>query len=161
LQRALERILFEEFMASLSTGKGMSQQTLFPVTLQFTPQDTAILKELQNALRFLGFDMEEFGENTFILNGTPSGLNNNDMKDVLDNIIENYKQQSAGSTDQKTVNLAKTMAANMAGRQKQNMEPEEVNALIDRLFSTKAPEISPDGKAVVRIISLNEIEDKF
>ncbi len=161
LRRAMERILFEEFMASLKSGKGMSQQTLFPVTLQFSPQETAILKELQNDLRFLGFDMEEFGENTFILNGTPTGLNNNDMKDVLDNIIENYKQQSAGAATQKTVNLAKTMAVNMAGRHKQKLEPEEVNALIDRLFATKAPEVSPDGKAVVRIIGLNEIEDKF
>ncbi|MCB2222284.1 MAG: DNA mismatch repair endonuclease MutL [Bacteroidetes bacterium] len=161
MQRAMERILFEEFLASLKSGKGISQQTLFPVTLQFTPQETAIIKELQTDLRYLGFDMEDFGENSFILNGTPSGLNNNDMKDVLDNIIENYKQQSAGAAVQKTVNLAKTMAVNMAGRHAYRMEPEEVNALIDRLFATKAPEISPDGKAVVRIIGLNEIEDKF
>jgi DNA mismatch repair protein MutL len=161
LQRAMERILFEEFLASLRSGKGMSQQILFPVTLQFSPQETAIIKELQTDLRYLGFDMEDFGENTFILNGTPNGLNNNDMKDVLDNIIENYKQQSAGAAVQKTVNLAKTMAVNMAGRHPIKMEPEEVNTLIDRLFATEAPEISPDGKAVVRIIGLNEIEDKF
>lgn len=161
LQRALERILFEDFVNALKTGKGMSQQTLFPVTLQFTPQEAAILNEIQNDLRQLGFDMEAFGDNSFILNGTPGGLNNTDMKDVLDNIIENYKKQSAGAATQKTVNLAKSMAVNMAGRQKQKMEPEEVNALIDKLFATAAPEVSPDGKAVVRIIGLNEIEDKF
>ena len=161
MQRAMERILFEEFLSSLRSGKGMSQQTLFPVTLQFTAQEAAILKEIQNNLRHLGFDMEEFGDNSFILNGTPTGLNNTDMKDVLDNIIENYKQESAGTTTLKTVNLAKTMAVNMAGRHKWNLEPEEVNALIDRLFATEAPESSPDGKAVVRIINLSEIEDKF
>lgn len=160
-RRAWERILFEEFIGSLQSGKGLSQQSLFPLTLQFPANDAAILIEINDDLRLLGFDIEEFGDNTFILNGTPADLNNTDMKDVLDYIIEDFKKNLKNKHVDTKVALAKSMAVNMAGRQKGSLGEKEVNTLIDRLFATKIPDTSPDGKPVVRIIAREEIENKF
>jgi DNA mismatch repair protein MutL len=160
-QRASERIYFEEFIKSLENQSGISQQSLFPVTFQFSPTDAGILRELKPELKQLGFDLNEFGENTFILNGTPADLNNTHIKDVLDGIIENFKNEVKGGKIDKKVNLAKSMAINLANRQKDSLEREEILALIDKLFATGAPEVSPDGKPVVRMILLNEIENMF
>jgi DNA mismatch repair protein MutL len=160
-QRAMERILFEEFLQSLESGKGFSQQLLFPETVQFDTTDTEILKGLLDELKVLGFDMEFFGNNSYIINGTPSILNNSEVKDVLDNMIENVKKNQDAAKIDKKVNLAKSMAANMAFRHNTEMGPEEIKSLINRLFSTKAPEVSLDGKPVVRIVTMEELDQKF
>lgn len=160
-QRALERIHFEACLKSLESGKGMSQQQLFPVTVQLSAIDSDILKDIRPDLRLLGFDIEDFGENAFIINGTPAEMNNTDARDVLDSIIENIKRNISEVKIDKKVNLARTMAVNMAVRHKLRFQPEEIKSLINRLFATKAPETSPDGKPVVKIISSEELEQKF
>jgi DNA mismatch repair protein MutL len=160
-QRALERIFFEDCLESLRSGKGMSQQHLFPQTVQMSAQDAEILQEIRNDLRLLGFDIEDFGHNTFIIRGTPVELNNTHIKDVLDSIVEQIKRNAGGVSIDKHLTLARSMAVNMAFRHKKNLFPEEVKSLIDRLFATKAPETSPDGKPVVQVIASEEIRQKF
>jgi DNA mismatch repair protein MutL len=160
-QRAFERIYFDAFSKYLEKQTGSSQQSLFPVAIQFSSADAEIIKELKPELNCLGFDLNEFGDNTFILNGTPSDLNNAPAKDVLESIIENFKKEVKGGKTDKKVNLAKSMAVSLANRQNCNLEREEIMVLIDKLFATGAPEVSPDGRPVVRMILLNEIEEMF
>lgn len=160
-QRAMERILFEEYLARLEQGKGISQQTLFPLTLNFPADDMEILNAIQPELNSLGFDMEPFGPGSFIILGYPPQMNNPDVKDVLDNIIENIKKNLNTEKINKNLYLAQTMAAHMAFRHKGQLQKEEIKSLIDRLFATDAPEVSPDGKPVVRIITLDELNQKF
>lgn len=160
-QRALERIYFEECYHSLESGKGISQQHLFPITIQLSAHDAELLRETRKELALLGFDIGDFGDHSFIINGTPAELNNTDVKDVLDSILENIKRDIQEIKIDKKVSLARTMAVNMAFRHKTNLQQEEIKSLINRLFATKSPETSPDGKPVVRIISLEELEQKF
>jgi DNA mismatch repair protein MutL len=160
-QRALERIFYEELLQSLESGKGSTQQLLFPETIQFNASDSEVIRNILDELNTLGFNIEHFGDNAYIINGAPSILNNTEIKDVLDNLVENVKKQQPSATLDKKVNLARSMAVNMAFRHVNDLAPEEIKSLINRLFSTKAPESSPDGKPVVRIISMEEIEEKF
>jgi len=160
-RRALERIFFEELIKNLESGKGHSQQLLFPETIQLSGGDAAILEEINIELKKFGFDISDFGNNTFIINGVPGTLNNDDVKDVLDNIIENARKNQKLAVIDKSVNLARSMAVNMAIRHTAKMNREEIKSLINRLFACKAPEVSPDGKPVVRLISINELEQKF
>lgn len=160
-QRALERIYFEDCLRSLESGKGLSQQNLFPQTIQLSAVDAEILNSLMGDLHLLGFDIDDFGNNAFIINGTPAEMNNNDVKDVLDSIIENVKNNIGEIKIDKKVSLARSMAVNMAFRHAAILKAEEIKSLIDRLFATKAPESSPDGKPVVRIISFDELREKF
>ncbi len=160
-QRAYERILFEGFLESLSSGKGISQQQLFPETVRFSAGDAEILKEIMDDLKVLGFDIDEFGDNTFIINGAPADLNKAAGVDILENIIENYKKNLKDFNIDKKVNLARSMAMNMAVRYGRKLHQDEIKSLINQLFACKVPEVSPDGKPIVRIITLDELEDKF
>ena len=160
-RRAHERILFERFLQSLNSGKGLSQQHLFPATLQFSAGDTEILKSILDDLKILGFDLEEFGENTFIVNGTPADMQNDSVNDLLENIIENYKKQLKTLKIDKKINLARSLAVNMAIGDDKRMEHEEIMSIIERLFACKVPEVSPDGKPIVRILTIEEFNGMF
>ena len=160
-RRALERIHFENMMQYARTGKGSPQKLLYPEKVELSGGDAAILDDLKEELKHFGFEIEHFGSNTYIITGAPTELNNSNPKDVLDSIIENARKQQKGAVMDKSVNLAKSMAVNMAIRQTKEYSKEEIKSLIDRLFACKAPEVSPDGKPVVRIISFEELEQKF
>ncbi|MEZ5082045.1 MAG: DNA mismatch repair endonuclease MutL [Bacteroidales bacterium] len=160
-QRAMERIYFEQFLSTMEAGRGNSQQTLFPLTLHYSSQESEILKFIEKDLKKLGFEIEYFGNNSFIVHGTPAELNNPDTKDVLDSIIDNVKKsQDEVKIDRKSV-IAKQLAVNMAFRHKGKLEKEEIKSLINRLFATKVPEVTPNGKPIVKIMSFEEIDQKF
>ncbi len=160
-QRALERIFYEDCLRSLESGRGLSQQHLYPQTIQLSALDAGVLSDILQEVRLLGFDIDPFGNNSFIVNGTPAQLNNEEVKDVLDSIIENTKRNIGEVKIDKKTALARSMAMNMAIRHARNLKPEEIKSLIDRLFATRSPESSPDGKPVVRIVSSEEIRQKF
>ena len=160
-QRAHERILFERFLTKLEAQKGTSQQQLFPVTVQFSTSDAEILKEIMDELKVLGFDIEEFGENTFIVNGNPAEMNNRNIKGVLEGIIENFKKHLKELAKDKKVNLARSMAVNLSIKQGRKLQAEEIRSLIDQLFACKMPEVSPDGKPTLRILTMNYLDEKF
>ena len=160
-RKAFERILFEHLMNSFSKGSGMSQQQLFPSILRFSPGDSAIIKSLMPELRILGFDLEEFGTHTFIVNGIPVELNNTDINDVLENVIENFKKNQRDLISDKKINLARSLAIQMAAGKEKKLEQEEMISIIDRLFACKVPEVSPDNKPVVRVLSMDDIGELF
>ncbi len=160
-KRAHERILFEDFLACLTAGKGMSQQQLFPQTAEFSAGDAEILRTLQDELKILGFDIDEFGDNTFIIRGVPTDLNNSAPGDVLESIIEGFKKNISNIHSDKKINLARSMAVKLAAGYGKKLEREEMNSLIDRLFACKIPDVSPDGKPIVKVITLEELNQKF
>ncbi len=160
-QRAYERIYFEEFISVLESGKGVSQQLLFPETVQVSGGDAQIIMDLFSELRRIGFDLEEFGENTFIVHGVPSNLNNQPVNDVLEDVIESFKTNQKELAANKRINLARSMAIRLASAMIGKLQPEEMMALAGRLFACSLPDVSPDGKPVVKIISLNDLDLMF
>jgi DNA mismatch repair protein MutL len=102
--------------------------------------------------------MEEFGENTFIFHGLPVRMNNHTIDYVLEDIIENFKKNQKELIADKRINLARSMAINMAAGMNGKLKKEEMMAVIDRLFACKVPDVSPDGKPVLKIMSMNEME---
>jgi DNA mismatch repair protein MutL len=160
-QRVYERIYYEEFMSSFESGKGVSQQLLFPATFQVSAGDAEIVRSIFAELRILGFDLEGFGDNTFIIHGMPSHLNNHAVHDVLEDIIENFKKNQKELIADKRINLARSIAVNMAVAANGKLMKEEMIALIDRLFGCKVPDVSPDGKPIVKIVTMNDIELLF
>lgn len=160
-QRAYERIYFEEFISVLESGKGVSQQLLFPETVQVSGGDAQIIIDIFSELRRIGFDLEEFGENTFIVHGVPSNLNNQPVNDVLEDVIERFKKNQKELAASKRINLARSMAVRLASAMNGKLQPEEMLALVGRLFACSLPDVSPDGRPVVKIISLNDMDLMF
>lgn len=160
--RARERILYEKYARMLAGQKGYSQQELFPRTLEFPDTDAELLRELIPDLALLGFDVGEFGQNSFVIHGIPADLSNSEnIRDTLDKILENYKKNQIDLKIDSRINLARSMARNMALNGLKNLSREEMTALVDSLFGCELPYQSPGGKATFYIISLDEMDEKF
>ncbi len=160
-KRAHERILFEKFMEVLKSDSVASQQQLFPQTIELGAGDATLLKDILDDLMALGFDIREFGRNTFIINGTPGVLDVSSPKLIVEKLLEEYKNSPvdarAKAREQVAISLSKASALNYGTILKQ----EEIDHLIDNLFACSTPNYSPEGKKVLTIIKLEDIEKTF
>lgn len=161
-QAAHERILFEQYKEHLENNKGSSQQSLFPSTLELSASDFALMNELLPELQTLGFQLRPFGKTTYIVDGIPAdlGTNINEVK-LVDQLLEDYKNNASELTLNKRENLARSLAKNAAIKPGTALDNESISDLIDALFACESPNISIHGKPTIITITLQELMDKF
>ena len=160
-KRAHERILFEKFMEVLKSDSVASQQLLFPQTLELNPADSAILQNILPELLSLGFDIREFGKNTFIISGTPGVLDVSSPGLIVEKLLEEYKNSPVDARSKAKEQIAISLAKASALDYGTNLKQEEIDHLIDNLFACATPNFSPDGKKVLTIIPTTDIEKSF
>ncbi len=160
-KRAHERILFEQFMEVLKTESVASQQQLFPQTIELNPADAAILQQILPDLLSLGFDIRDFGKNTFIISGTPGMLDVSSPEMIVEKLLEEYKNSPVDARSKAREQVAISLAKASAIEYGAELKPEEINHLIDHLFACSTPNFSPDGKKVLTIIPTDDIEKSF
>jgi DNA mismatch repair protein MutL len=160
-RKAHFRILYEQYFSSLENHKSSTQKELFPITINFSAEDAAILKEIRSELEIIGFSIKDFGKNTFVVDGTPMGFQAKNIEELIEGTIENYKNDLSDINIDKKIGLARAMALNMAIRHGQKLETEEMQAMVDKLFRCQIPDKTPDGKNTFHIIPFDEIEKKF
>lgn len=160
-QAAQERILYEKYIASLQKKTAASQALLFPQTLELSATDAVLIKELAAEFKDMGFQFEDFGGNTIILNGIPADVQATDEKGLLEELIEQYKNNSATLKLEKRENLARAMAKRLAARSQARMSDFEMNALVDKLFACQVPNYTPGGQKTLVIMELGQLHDLF
>ncbi|MDX5438439.1 MAG: DNA mismatch repair protein MutL, partial [Pontibacter sp.] len=160
-QAAQERILYEKYMASLQKKTGASQALLFPQTVELSATDAVLIKELAAEFKDMGFQFEDFGGNTIILNGIPADVQAADEKELLEELIEQYKNNSATLKLDKRENLARAMAKRLAARSQARMSDLEMNSLVDKLFACQVPNYTPGGQKTLVIMELRQLHELF
>jgi DNA mismatch repair protein MutL len=160
-QAAQERILFEKFLGALERNAGLSQALLFPEVVQFSPSDFAIVQELAQEFRALGFVYSEFGKNTILVNGIPAEVPPSREKELFEGLIEQYQQDRTNLVLDKKETIARAMAKRVAARLLSRMTDLEINALVDKLFATQVPNYTPSGQKTLVMMELNQVEALF
>ena len=160
-QKAHERILYERFLESLEKQNASTQKQLFPVLIEFSTSNFAILQEIWKEVEHIGFDISEFGKNTISVNGIPSDISNNDIKDLFENIIEQFKNNKDQLKLDTKESIARAMARNMRIRKGKKLTEEEMTLLTDQLFGCITPNYSPNGKKTIITVTLEELEKLF
>jgi DNA mismatch repair protein MutL len=160
-QWAHERILFEKYLDTLDNAKGFSQRLLFPEVIQLQPADFVLVKEILPGISSLGFELEEFGKNAFVMNGIPAGIPSQSQQNILEKILEDYKNTAQGQKLEKNEKLARALAKNTAIKVGRVLAYEEMTQLIDELFACKMPYYSPDGRPALVTMSSEELDKKF
>ncbi len=159
---AHERILYERALDRLNSSSPFTQQLLFPQTIELTPADMAIVKELKDYLESIGFDLRIFGKNTVILYGVPPEVKQREEKKVLLEIIELYKENSNAEPGlPERENLAKAFACKTAIKAGDRLTAEEIQVLIDQLFQTRNPYVCPHGRPIIIKIPIEELDKRF
>ena len=139
----------------------VSQQELFPQHITLSPNDASLLKEIKSDLEKIGFRIQEMNNSTFVINGTPADSKNNDAIALLEKILDMYKTNQVDLKLDKKLNLARTLASQLAIKAGQGLTPTEMQDLIDKLFACAVSEVSPDGKKIYTILNVNELKTRL
>ncbi len=156
---AYERIFYEKYLKELTHKGGLSQQLLFPKTVSLSPVDFSVALEIMDLIQSLGFGVEEFGQNTFIINGVPADIIDEDEAGVFKAIIEQFRINENHQKMDKKENMARSMAKRFSHKFSKTLSKPEINGLINQLFETSMPSFTPDGKPVMTILSLSRLNE--
>jgi DNA mismatch repair protein MutL len=160
-QAASERILYERYFSALENQPIATQKALFPKTIELSAADAALLRDILEEVNYLGFEISEFGGNTFAIHGSPAELRGGISEEMLlEKVLAQYKgnlELQLGTRD----NLARSMARNAALRRGQSLTPQEMQDLVDRLFACSVPYNSPSGRKCFIQFDLEELQKQF
>lgn len=155
------RILYEKFLREMENCVEASQQELFPQHITLGSNDASLLKEIMPDLEKIGFRIQQMNSSTFVINGTPADSKNNDAVALLEKILDMYKTNLVDLKLDKKLNLARSLASQLAIKSGQSLSPIEMQDMIDRLFGCAVSEISPDGKKIYTILNVNELKTRL
>ncbi|MEN8928110.1 MAG: DNA mismatch repair endonuclease MutL [Flavobacteriales bacterium] len=160
-QRAHERVLYEKFSISLQSQINTSQQELFPIQIEFSSSNFAILKAIWEEVKWIGFDISEFGKNTISINGVPADTKEKDYQKLFENIIEQFKNNKDQLNLDTKESVARSMARNMSINRGRQLSNREITQLTDELFACSQPEYLPNGKRTFITVTLTDLEKQF
>ena len=157
---AHERIIYDRLSR---TERAIDRQTLLiPETLEFELPLAVAIKTNLAELQKLGFEIEEFGQNSFIVRAVPALNGKVSATTLLSDIASDMR--TLGQSEQLTIrqeNLRKSLACHSAIKAGEPLTSQEMAALIRDLFLTENPTTCPHGRPLIFTIPENEILKKF
>jgi DNA mismatch repair protein MutL len=159
LRAAHQRILFEKLLANLKTQKIPQQPLLIPVTVNLGQEEARFLNSQAKHFQSLGFTIEHFGGNAFIVTAVPSSYPNQDIAQTLRDIIDDLRQ-SRTTNVQSAIHIAQA-ACRHAISLKANLTEKEVSQLISDLAHATMPYADPNGNPTMIHITYSELEKRF
>ena len=161
IRRARQRIYYERYLEKLAERQPVRQQTLFPVTVQLSAEDCLTVLEQPDLIASLGFDIQDFGGNTVVVNALPEGYPTSEeqVRTCIDQLVAALKDDT--SLDDQPHLLAASMAASAAASGAGSLNGTEAQLLVDQLFACREPKLTPDGRRCMTIITFEELEKKL
>jgi len=144
-QAAHERILYERYKTAAAGRPIPSQKSLFPATLTLSAPDAVLLSELLPPLLELGYSIEPFGKDSFIIQGTPADTGQGNEKGALEQLLEQYKNFVSEIRLSKREKLVRSLARQNAVRPGTALTEKEMRALVDDLFACAHHNVTPGG----------------
>jgi DNA mismatch repair protein MutL len=157
---AHERVLFEKLLASARSEDGASQPLLLPVTVELAPADAALLRRSQEYFVRVGFRLDPFGGNTFLITAIPPHFPQENLAGMLRDILDELQENPAGSPRPDEVRVAQA-ACKHAVRSEDSLTQAEVQKLLEALAETEMPYTCPHGRPVMINIPHAELEKRF
>jgi len=160
-QNAHERILYEQFIAAVDGKPIATQRSLFPVTLELSMTDAVLLNELLPDLNQLGYLLEPFGNNTFVIQGSPADVIDGNEKVAVEKMLEQYKHFSNDLKFSKREKLLRSMALQQSIKAGVQLKEKEMELLVQQLFNCATPNITPNGKPTYLEFKKDELDKMF
>jgi DNA mismatch repair protein MutL len=144
-QSAHERVLYERLKEALNGRPVATQRSLFPATITMVPADAALLEEIIPDLKYLGYQVEPFGKNTFVIQGTPADVEQGFEKNIIEVLLEQYKHFSNDVKFSKRERLIRSAAWQQSIKPGKRLTEREMKSIIEQLFACDQPNITPNG----------------
>jgi DNA mismatch repair protein MutL len=159
-QSAHERVIYERLIAALQGQPVATQTSLFPSTIELAAADAVLLNELLPDLHDMGYTIEPFGKNSFVIQGTPADVESGNEKMVLENILEQCKHFSEVKLSKREM-LLRSVASQQAIRAGVSLSSKEMQRLTEDLFHCQTPNVTPSGKPTFLEFKKEGLEKMF
>ena len=160
-QRAHERILYEQFLKTITQKKTASQQLLFPYKLELNPTQQAFLSDLEEVLVEAGFVFERDSNTTIIIKGIPSSSSEKEIPNIFENLFNSLESDLPADSFSQSDVLSKSLAKTLSIKRGVSMKPEEQQRLLDDLFACKETQVSPFNRQIFVTLTQEELDKKF
>lgn len=158
---AHERILYEDYLSILNDQQMQIQQQLYPSTVELPASEAHLIEEMLPVLKKLGFDIQPFGKNTFVIHGLPSaGLDMPAAEDLIEELVDHFKNDRVAQLSLEE-NVARALARSSAIQKGKKLEAEEIEHLLGKLFNCTEPNFSPGGRPCFITYTLDDLRKKF
>lgn len=156
---AHERVLYEQIKENYKKHiQQNSQLMLIPKVVTLTHQEMEFVRENKEMLVNIGFDIEEFGENTLKINGIPDleyrAKTTNIFLDILDEMLTNQRTSIKDIEER----FIATVACKAAVKANMDLTRQEVDKLIQNLLSLNNPYTCPHGRPTTIKISREDLK---
>lgn len=159
--RAHQRILYEQFLQEITVKEGVSQQLLFPLSLEFSALEIGILKGLKEQLEHTGFMFSKMEDETVELSGVPINVEGEKVSAIFEQLIADVQNEVPDSHFSQSDMLAKSLAKSLAIKNGQSLTQQEQEHLMNSLFACKEPSVSPSNKPTFITMKVDDIDRKF
>ena len=158
---AHERILYEQFMERQTREEAMSQLTLAVQTLELPAAEASLVEANQDELRAIGFELESFGKNTFLIRSIPALLADVEPREAVRGALEELEQgrpPGEAPVEQRLIRRVCKQAAVKAGTV---LSREEMQGLVSQLERTQSPLTCPHGRPTLLHMSAEQLAREF
>ncbi len=158
---AHERILYEQFMEEHNRHEKTAQLTLTAQTINLPPIEARLLEENFDILQGIGFDLEPFGPNIYIIRSVPALLADESPLEVLGGILADLEvgnQPGQASIEEKIITRVCKQAAVKAG---QILSVDEMQNIIRQLERCQSPHTCPHGRPTMLHMTGEQLAREF
>lgn len=158
---AHERVLFERLMAQHEMKKIPSQSLLSPEVVALSPQSAKMLTEQLPFLNHFGFEVEEFGANTFQVRAIPVLFSGGDPASALRALVEDFEEDETPLQAEMEAKLAARICKRLAVKGGQALTSNEQRSLLNDLEACQSPRTCPHGRPTMIHLSVDMLERQF
>ena len=158
---AHERVLFDQLMAQFNAKSIPSQALLDPVVIELTPEKAGILEQQLEALSKLGFEIEEFGPNSFVIRSVPIVVERTDPRLAIEAVVNAFEEDESPLMAEVEARVAARVCKRMAVKAGQILSEAEQRNLLLNLEASQSPRTCPHGRPTMIHLSVNLLERQF
>lgn len=159
--RASQRILYEQYMKSLTDHNAHTQKVLFPEVVQFQTSALAQLDTIIPELTALGFELTNLGGGNYSVEGTPAGLGGMDAANLVSDLVQTAIDSGINVTEELHSILAAKLSEEAATPSGVILSREEMENLVKQLFQCAVTRYTPAGKPIITLLTNEEIARRF
>jgi DNA mismatch repair protein MutL len=159
---AHERILYEQVLRQLSQRGVEAQHLLVPETVDLDAAEAELLREHEDLLASLGFEVDDFGGASRAIRTAPAMLEGRQLAGALRSLLASLAAGvGAEAMEEARRTAAATIACHAAVRANHPLTREEMVRLVADLSLCEAPTRCPHGRPVLLRVDHDELEKRL
>lgn len=158
---AHERVLFDQMMAQYRASMVPSQKLIDAIPVELSPEKAGILEANLATMASLGFEIELFGPNTFLIRSIPTIVDRGDPKDAILAVVDAFEEDETPLENEAQAKVAARVCKGMAVKGGQSLTEPEQRSLLLNLEASQSPRTCPHGRPTMIHLSANILERQF